>query len=73
MFEKIKSVFQKIKAFFQKKVVRTVSWIVFALAVVALIVGGANIETIKGGAVLAVAIVAAVGALIAFISEQVKK
>jgi hypothetical protein len=65
--------FEKIKSFFQKKVVRTVSWIVFSLAVVALIIGGANIETIKGGAVLAVAIVAAAGALIAFISEQVKK
>ena len=64
---------EKIKDFFSKKSVRIISWIVFAISVVALVVGGATLETVQGGAVLVAAIISAVSALIAFIAEQIKK
>jgi hypothetical protein len=63
----------KIKAFFSNKVTKIVAWVVLALAVVVLILGGATQEVITGGVVLVVGIVAAVSALIAFIVNAIKK
>ena len=64
---------EKIKAFFSNKVVKIVAWVVLALAVIVLILGGATQETITGGVVLVVAIVAAVAAFISYITSNVKK
>jgi hypothetical protein len=63
----------KIKAFFSNKVTKIVAWVVLALSVVVLILGGATQEVITGGVVLVVGIVAAVSALIAFIVNAIKK
>lgn len=63
----------KIKAFFSNKVTKIVAWVVLALAVVVLILGGATQEVITGGVVLVVGIVVAVSALIAFIVNAIKK
>lgn len=63
----------KIKAFFSNKVTKIVAWVVLALAVVVLILGGATQEVITGGVVLVVGIVAAVSALIAFIVNAITK
>jgi hypothetical protein len=54
-------------------VTKIVAWVVLALAVVVLILGGATQEVITGGVVLVVGIVAAVSALIAFIVNAIKK
>ena len=63
----------KIKAFFQSKVTKIVSWVVLALDVICLILGGTSTVEISDGVGLIAAIVAAVAALIAFIAERVKK
>lgn len=63
----------KIKAFFSNKVTKIVAWVVLALAVVVLILGGATQEVITGGVVLVVGIVAAVSAFIAFVVGAIKK
>lgn len=59
---------KKIKAFFANKWTKIVSWIVLALSAVALIICGANIETLNGGIALVAGTVTAVSALIAFLS-----
>lgn len=59
--------------FFKKTWVKVLSWILLALCVVVLILGGAGVETITSGVGLTAAIVAAVSALVAFISERVRK
>lgn len=64
---------EKIKAFFQNKITKIVSWLVLSLCVVALIVGGATTESISSGIALVGGIVAAVAALVAFITGQIKK
>jgi hypothetical protein len=64
---------EKIKAFFQNTITKVVSWIVLAVAIIALIIGGATAETINSGVVLVSAIVSAISALIAFIAGQIKK
>lgn len=63
----------KIKSFFQSKVTKIVSWVVLALDVVCLVLGGTNTVEITDGVGLIAAIVAAVAAFVAFISERVKK
>ena len=63
----------KIKAFFSNKVTKIVAWVVLALAVVVLILGGATQEVITGGVVLVVGIVAAVSGFITFIANAIKK
>lgn len=62
----------KIKAFFSNKVTIIVSWVVLALAVTALIIGGATAETINSGVALVIGIVGAVAAFIAFICSNSK-
>ena len=64
---------EKIKAFLQNKITKLVAWIVLALCVVVLIIGGATTESISSGIALVGGIVAAVAALIAFITGQIKK
>lgn len=63
----------KIKAFFSNKVTQIVSWVVLALAVVSLIIGGITADTINKGVVLIVGIVSAVAAFIAFICGKASK
>jgi len=59
--------------FFKNKWVKLVAWTVLALSAVALIVGGATVESISGGVALVSGIISAVSALVAFIASQVKK
>ncbi len=63
----------KIKAFFQSKITKIVAWIVLALDIVVLIVGGATTAEISDGVQLVGVIVAAVVGFIAFITERVGK
>lgn len=63
----------KIKAFFQKTIVKVVAWVVLALCAVVLILGGTGVEDLSSEMVLVGGIVTAVAALVAFISERVKK
>lgn len=64
---------EKIKAFFSDKVTKIVSWIVLALAVVTLVIGGATEVEITSGIALVIGIVGAVSAFIAFLCERLKK
>lgn len=59
--------------FFKKTWVKITSWVLLSICVVILILGGATTELISNGIALTAAIVAAVSALIAFITERVKK
>lgn len=63
----------KIKAFFESKITKVISWIVLAIAVVFLVLGGVTQETISSGIALVIGVVGAVAALIAFITERTKK
>lgn len=65
--------FQKIKDFFSSKVVKIVAWVVLALDVTALIIGGATTVKITDGIALIAGVIAAVSLVIAFIAERVKK
>lgn len=64
---------EKIKAFFEKKITKIVCWVVLAVDIVGLIIGGATVESINSGVVLVGGIVAAVAAFIAFIIDSVHK
>lgn len=59
--------------FFKKTYVKIASWIVLCISVVVLILGGASVADLSSGMKLVAAIFAAVSALVAFISERVKK
>lgn len=63
----------KIKAFFQSKATKIVAWVVLALDVICLILGGTGVADISKGVELTGLIVAAVSTLVAFISERLKK
>ena len=63
----------KIKAFFQNFWVQLVSWIMIVLGTVSLIIAGSTAETISSGVALVAGIVTAVGALVVFITKQIKK
>ena len=64
---------EKIKAFFSNTIVKVVSWVVLALDVVGLTIGGATETEINSGVTLTLGIVGAVAAFIAFLSERLKK
>jgi len=64
---------KKIKAFFTNKVVRIVSWILLAISVISLIIGGATKADIDSGVTLIIGIVSAVALFIAFLSERLKE
>lgn len=63
----------KIKAFFNNKIVKIVAWVVLALDVVLLILGGASVAEIGKGVELVAGIVSAVALLIAFIASKIGK
>ena len=63
----------KIKAFFNNTIVKVVAWIILALDVVVLILGGASVAEIGKGVELVAGIVSAVALLVAFIASLVNK
>lgn len=63
----------KIIAFFKAKATKITAWVILALDVVALCLGTATIDEITQGVELTGVIIAAVAALVAFITERVKK
>lgn len=63
----------KIKAFFNNKIVKIVAWVILALDVVLLILGGASVAEIGKGVELVAGIVSAVALLVAFIASLVNK
>ena len=63
----------KIKAFFNNTITKVVAWVVLALDVVTLILGGTTVVEIGDGVELIAGIVGAVSALIVFISGKIKK
>lgn len=65
--------FEAIKKFFASKTVKIVAWVVLALDVTALIIGGATTVEITDGIALIAGVIAAVSLVIAFIAERIKK
>lgn len=63
----------KIKAFFNNKIVKIVAWVILALDVVLLILGGTSVAEIGKGVELVAGIVSAVALLVAFIASLVNK
>lgn len=63
----------KIKAFFQSTITKVVAWVVLALDIVVLVLGGTTAVEISDSVTLVVAIIAAIAALVAFIAERLKK
>ena len=63
----------KIKAFINNKIVKVVAWVVLALDVVVLILGGASVAEIGKGVELGAGIVSAVALLVVFIASKIKK
>ena len=63
----------KIKAFFNNTVVKVVAWVILALDVVVLILGGASVAEIGKGVELVAGIVSAVALLVVFIASKIKK
>ena len=63
----------KIKAFINNKIVKLVAWIVLALDVVVLIIGGTTAAEIGSGVELVAGIVGAVALFIAFVAGKIKK
>lgn len=64
---------EEIKAFFASTVVKAVAWVILALDVTALIIGGATTVEITDGIALIAGVIAAVALVIAFIAERCKK
>jgi predicted ferric reductase len=65
--------FDWLKNFFSSKVVKIVAWVILALDVTTLIIGGATTVEITDGIALIAGVIAAVSLVIAFIAERVKK
>ena len=63
----------KIKAFFNNTIVKVVAWVILALDVVVLILGGASVAEIGKGVELVAGSVSAVALLVAFIASKIKK
>ena len=63
----------KIKAFFNNKIVKIVAWVILALDVVLLILGGASVAEIGKGVELVAGIISAVALFVAFIASLVNK
>ena len=63
----------KIKAFFNNTIVKVVAWVILALDVVVLILGGASVAEIGKGVELVAGIVSAVALLVVFIASKTKK
>lgn len=63
----------KLKAFFDNKIVKIVAWVVLALDVVTLILGGASVTDVSDGVQLIAGIIGAIAGFIIFISNRIKK
>ena len=63
----------KIKAFFNNKIVKIVAWVILALDVVLLILGGTSVAEIGKGVELVAGIISAVALFVAFIASLVNK
>jgi hypothetical protein len=63
----------KIKAFFNNTIVKVVAWVILALDVVVLILGGASVAEIGKCVELVAGIVSAVALLVVFIASKIKK
>jgi hypothetical protein len=63
----------KIKAFFNNTIVKVVAWVILALDVVVLILGGASVAEIGKGVELVAGIVSAIALLVVFIASKIKK
>lgn len=63
----------KIKEFFSQKWVRITGWALAILGDATLILGGTTVAEITDGAKLTLGIISAIGLLIAFLAEKIKK
>jgi len=63
----------KIKAFINNKIVKIVAWVILALDVVLLILGGTSVAEIGKGVELVAGIISAVALFVAFIASLVNK
>jgi hypothetical protein len=63
----------KIKAFLNNTIVKVVAWVVLALDVITLILGGVTAKEIGDGVELIAGIVGAVALFIAFVAGKLKK
>ena len=63
---------EKIKEFFQNKWVKLTAWLLIVIGTVVLAIAGATSAEVSGAITLTFAIVAAVSALIAYISGKLK-
>lgn len=61
-----------IKEFFQNKIVKIIAWVLLAISIVVLGIGGATAESVSNFVVLVFASISAVSAIIAFITSVVK-
>lgn len=61
-----------IKEFFQNKIVKIIAWVLLAISIVVLGIGGATAESVSNFVVLVFAGISAVSAIIAFITSVVK-
>jgi hypothetical protein len=63
----------KIKAFFNNKIVKVVAWVVLALDVITLILGGVTAKEIGDGVELIAGIVGAIALFVVFVAGKLKK
>lgn len=63
----------KIKEFFSQRWVRITGWALAIVGDITLILGGTTIAEITDGAKLTLGIISAIGLLIAFLAEKIKK
>ena len=64
---------EKIKAFFNNTITKIVAWVVLALDVVTLILGGTTAAEIGDGVQLVAGIVGAIALFVAFVAGKIKK
>ena len=63
----------KIKAFFNNTIVKVVAWVVLALDVITLILGGITAKEIGDGVELIAGIVGAIALFVVFVAGKIKK
>jgi hypothetical protein len=63
----------KIKAFFNNTIVKVVAWVVLALDVITLILGGVTAKEIGDGVELIAGIVGAIALFVVFVAGKLKK
>lgn len=63
----------KIKAFFENKITKIVAWVIFFIDMVVLFIGGAGAAEFSKAVEIGLLAIAAIGSIIAFITERAKK